>query len=735
MRIKLKIKLLLTLLFIFFLSVTVFTLSYFGLNSKKDEITQNAFIHSTLHKLHFQLKNRIKAKTLNGLKSKRVNSFKKTVTAVFKKYNLSEFLLFNGKGKILLKKGSLELSENFKPSHSRKNFRNFWKSLVVQFNDTPFYLEIARELDPKLYIPFFSNKKISWILFTELDENFIRAIPTPQDPNFWLRWILGLVLILFITAASFIILQSLLIRPLNTLDNTLDEINSGNFATLLGFQNSGDEFEFISDKLNSLSENYERILEKSRQFDAERNQTESMLELQYQLISTIQEETRESIENKNINGIDIYTHQVFSGSFTGDFFDIISLPNNDVVFFVMDAPDHTTTTGLLTLSVIHYLRKLIKTELDPAQILVKLNQHFSKLNETSDYFSAFVLYWSRDHNEIRYANAGFPPGIINSNGEKRSSLTSDGHPVGALSNISSMEELGATTENVYKYETKTVPFDEGDSIMLFSKGLVDHIEKDFDLIWQDINDVVKNFDKQKSARELALGIYADVFSQKEKQAGNTKDQTIIVLKRVREEMTPPKTLQEDSLDDALALSNGEFDEYVIDFSDEPAAVEPFSDESKSSNTEIFETGLASYKSKNFEDALSYFEDYLSKEKDDLEATLYYGDTLFQLDENEKALEEYQKILPKVPDDPDMNFKVGLLNFRLGNLGDAASKMEKAIELKTSYGDAWLYAGVSYANAGNYDDAITVLEKARKEGIYKEEVDDLIDQINERRGNS
>ena len=47
---------------------------------------------------------------------------------------------------------------------------------------------------------------------------------------------------------------------------------------------------------------------------------------------------------------------------------------------------------------------------------------------------------------------------------------------------------------------------------------------------------------------------------------------------VNDEVGAVDSGQKDSLDEALALSNDEFDEFIIDFADEPVAAELFSDD-------------------------------------------------------------------------------------------------------------------------------------------------------------
>ncbi len=143
---------------------------------------------------------------------------------------------------------------------------------------------------------------------------------------------------------------------------------------------------------------------------------------------------------------------------------------------------------------------------------------------------------------------------------------------------------------------------------------------------------------------------------------------------------------------------------------------------------IKNSGMEAYKNKNFSKALQDLEKAISINPDDTESLLFYSDTLLHLEKNEAALQTYKKVLLHFPGEPDIFFKLGLLNYRLGNLHEAAAQMEKAIDLKTSYHDAWLYAGVSYANQGNYQEALRVLEGAQQQGIYPDEIQTMIQQI-------
>lgn len=184
-------------------------------------------------------------------------------------------------------------------------------------------------------------------------------------------------------------------------------------------------------------------------------------------------------------------------------------------------------------------------------------------------------------------------------------------------------------------------------------------------------------------------------------------------------------------DDSI-IQEDEFDNLNIDLEEEidllDNPVDLDEDLSNEDTEKEKQDGIKFYQQKDFNGALKKFEIVMQNDPEDNESLLYYSDTLLHLDKNEAALQAYKKVLEEFPQDPDIHFKIGLLNYRLGHLNESAQEMEKAIELKTSYGDAWLYAGVSYANQGNYNDALKILSQAENQGIFKEEVTELIQKI-------
>jgi tetratricopeptide (TPR) repeat protein len=706
MKPNLKKKLILTNLFIFFLTLTVFVLSYIGLNEKNSESIKHLELRNSLLKITWQIENWKKNIESESNLFADLKKNQKALNDILNQQSLYNYTLFNRNAKKIFDAGDISLPENFKPSSSKEELTSFWQSISGQFTKEIFYLENTGEWEAKYYLPIFHENKIpSSILLVRLDPPFFKKITRFSSPTFLLRLLLGIILILCTSIAALLMQNNFLVKPVHIISQTLAKFNEEEMDIRLGFKLHEGEFGQISEYLDQIAENYHRLQEDNEQYSLERKNYEVLFESQSFMISEIQANIKSALESIELRNFDLHIQQSSMGNFSGNICDIIQLDSGETIFFMMDTSSHTIASALFTLTIRQWLKNILTNEKNPAVIMRILREKSAKAITAPIQISCLIMSLTPQESSIKYVNAGFPAGFIIHQKGSSKVLAQANFPVISVGNLSSDSEFRELETDSSDTSLLGENFSEGDTLVLFTGGVLQNLDKNPKAITEELMNLSGPAAKSMTPKEVAEETLKKIMALPFNNGVEAGDTTVFVIQKKA----------------AGAMANGKISTKKEDgLAKQPE--KPF--------TKLLANGKAAYHKKEFSKALELLAEYLKSNENDLEALIYYSDTLMHLAQNEKALTYYQKIKPFVSDDPDIHFKIGLINYRLENFEESAREMEQAIELRTSYGDAWLYAGVIHANQGNYDQAMTILNRALKEGIYEEETSKLLAQISE-----
>ncbi|MCH7663209.1 MAG: serine/threonine-protein phosphatase, partial [Chloroflexi bacterium] len=190
-----------------------------------------------------------------------------------------------------------------------------------------------------------------------------------------------------------------------------------------------------------------------------------------------------------------------AGEMSGDFFDIIPLPDGKVGFVVADVLDKGLGPALyMVLS-----RTLIRTyatefDLDPSTVLFAVNERILKDTRANLFVTTFYGVLDPATGELTYSNAGHnPPYLLGKNaknGVAVQSLQRTGIPIGI--------DEDAT------WEQASVSLDPGDCLLLYTDGIPEAENSKGEFFEEKLFLEVAKENLSRSAEEMQSAILASV---------------------------------------------------------------------------------------------------------------------------------------------------------------------------------------------------------------------------------
>jgi serine phosphatase RsbU (regulator of sigma subunit) len=144
----------------------------------------------------------------------------------------------------------------------------------------------------------------------------------------------------------------------------------------------------------------------------------------------------------------------------GDYFDIIELPGNRVLFSLADVSGKGMPAALLAANIQALVRSIASIATDAIAFAVPINEHLSRYTPPDRFATALFIVLNRDSGELTYVNAGHNAPIAFSSSSTKF-LEATGMPLGLFENA--------------EYKTETAVLAGGGALLVFTDGLTDSI--------------------------------------------------------------------------------------------------------------------------------------------------------------------------------------------------------------------------------------------------------------------
>lgn len=150
-----------------------------------------------------------------------------------------------------------------------------------------------------------------------------------------------------------------------------------------------------------------------------------------------------------------------SKQLSGDIFDVFDIDEDHIGIYIVDVAGHGVAASMLTIYIRQTMYNIALNTPSPSNALRKLQKSYQDLGLAPDrYFTMFYGVYSKHTREFKYANAGHNSIPFLFNGESITMLVNYGLPI-----------LGFDAN--YNYKDKLVKLVKGDSILLYTDGLIE----------------------------------------------------------------------------------------------------------------------------------------------------------------------------------------------------------------------------------------------------------------------
>lgn len=219
----------------------------------------------------------------------------------------------------------------------------------------------------------------------------------------------------------------------------------------------------------------------------------------------------------DIPGCNVASYWQAARQVSGDFYDFLPLGNGRWGIIIADVSDKGVPAALFMALSRTILRTIAFNRTDPASALIRANQIIDKDTQTDLFVTVFYAILDTTNNTVCYANGGHnPPLMLHKNGEI-SLLKSAGIALGVMPDI--------------EVESQLQSFTPGDTLILYTDGITEAINEDFDEFGlKRLSMVVKNH-----VNEDADQIVQHITKSIAQHTGDTPqfdDMTMVVIKNV-----------------------------------------------------------------------------------------------------------------------------------------------------------------------------------------------------------
>lgn len=222
---------------------------------------------------------------------------------------------------------------------------------------------------------------------------------------------------------------------------------------------------------------------------------------------------------------DIFGVTIPAETISGDFFDYIPIGNdeNRIAVTVGDAASKGLAAAAEAMYISGAIRMACTFEIKISPLMSRMNNLINKIFKDDRFASLFYCELSNDDNGLcLYANAGHNwPIFLEKNSGSIKYLKSTG-PL-----------LGPAPKQ--KYETASINFSEGDILVIYSDGIVEAANHNYDFYQEGRLEKVIFENMHLSPREITYAILDDVLKFSTVESQYQDDKTLVVIKRKENE--------------------------------------------------------------------------------------------------------------------------------------------------------------------------------------------------------
>ncbi|HRQ37330.1 MAG TPA: SpoIIE family protein phosphatase [Chloroflexota bacterium] len=220
--------------------------------------------------------------------------------------------------------------------------------------------------------------------------------------------------------------------------------------------------------------------------------------------------------NPAISGCHVAGYWQAARQVSGDFYDFMELADGKWGILIADVADKGVPAAIFMALSRTILRTIAFNRTDPANTLIRANEIIDKDAQSDLFVTVFYAVWDPHKEILTYANAGHnPPLLLRADGQVQM-LTTNGIALGVLPRV--------------QIERRETVFRQGDTLILYTDGVTEAMNEDFDEFGLDRLRVTVEAARQRQPGEIVTAVTQAIHVH----AGDTPqfdDITLVVMKR------------------------------------------------------------------------------------------------------------------------------------------------------------------------------------------------------------
>ncbi len=275
-----------------------------------------------------------------------------------------------------------------------------------------------------------------------------------------IRAIIILVIILGLVAVCVTYLfAQMFVRPLDKLIAGVKKIESGDLDAKVE-ANTSDEIGELADAYNDMTMALKHQMEEIKSMTAAEEKSKAEMAFAADMQRGMLPADRISDENVEASG-----YYRSAKALGGDFYDYFYIDDSHVAIIIADVSDKGIPAALFMTNGHLLLHEAYRKCDDVAKSLIEANDILSRNNENLQFITAFVCVIDITTGIVNYVNAGHEhPLIRKADGSIIEIDTESGVPLGI--------------KEGYQYTGGSITLDEGDSIFMYTDGVVDCVNSE-----------------------------------------------------------------------------------------------------------------------------------------------------------------------------------------------------------------------------------------------------------------
>lgn len=307
----------------------------------------------------------------------------------------------------------------------------------------------------------------------------------------------------------YLLLKYRVVKSIHKINDSLHNISSGNLSEVVDVRDSI-EFDNLSNDINTTVDTLKQYI----------SDAEQRIDKELEFARNIQHSALPCVfpPFPDRTDIDIFAHMDTAKEVGGDFYDFYFVGHNKLAIVIADVSGKGIPAALFMMRAKTTIKGFTGSQLSVAQVAYKVNNRLCEGNDANMFVTAWFGVVDLSTGELQYVNAGHNAPIIR---------RADGSTIFLRSQS---DLVLAACENV-EYVEHQVHLDEGDTLFLYTDGVTESTNEQFQLYGDDrLLQFVASLPSDVTATDLCKSVRESV-SDFSGSADQFDDITMLALRR------------------------------------------------------------------------------------------------------------------------------------------------------------------------------------------------------------